>query len=70
MVSKNKTIYTDKQIEFQHINYDLVSEEEQNKIMQDVKKLGGGNAFPFVRIGKAVIGHNPEKFLTLLESIE
>ena len=37
--------------------------------MQDVKKLGGGNAFPFIKIGKeVVIGYNPEKFSILLES--
>ncbi len=68
---KTKQYFTDKQIEFQYINYDLASEEEQSKIMQDMKKLGGGNAFPFVRIGKeVVIGYNPEKFSTFLESSE
>ena len=68
---KTKQYFTDKQIEFQYVNYDLANEEEQSKIMQDMKKLGGGNAFPFVRIGKeVVIGYNPEKFSTLLESSE
>ena len=57
------------QIDFDYINYDLANEEEQSKIMQDMKELGGGNAFPFVNIGEEVIiGYNPEKFSTLLES--
>ena len=34
-----------------------------------MKESGGGNAFPFVKIGEdVVIGYNPEKFSTLLES--
>ena len=66
---KTKQYFTDMQIEFEYVNYDLANEEEQSKIMQDMKKLGGGNAFPFVKIGEeVVIGYNPEKFSTLLES--
>ena len=66
---KTKQYFTDMQIDFDYINYDLANEEVQSKIMQDMKKLGGGNAFPFVKIGEeVVIGYNPEKFSTLLES--
>lgn len=66
---KTKQYFTDMQIDFDYINYDLANEEEQSKIMQDMKELGSGNAFPFVKIGEEVIiGYNPEKFSTLLES--
>lgn len=66
---KTKQYFIDMQTNFDYINYDLANEEEQSKIMQDMKGLGGGNAFPFVKIGEdVVIGYNPEKFSTLLES--
>ena len=66
---KTKQYFTDSQTDFDYINYDLANEEEQNKIVQDMKESGGGNAFPFVKIGEdVVIGYNPEKFSTLLES--
>jgi glutaredoxin len=66
---KTKQYFTDKQTDFDYINYDLTNEEEQSKIMQDMKQLGGGNAFPLVKIGEEiVIGYNPEKFAALLES--
>jgi hypothetical protein len=56
-------------IDFNYINYDLANEEEQSKIMQDMKEFGGGSAFPFVKIGdEVIIGYNPEKFSTFLES--
>jgi glutaredoxin len=66
---KTKLYFTDMKIDFDYINYDLAKEEEQSKIMQDMKKFGGGSAFPCVKIGEEVIiGYNPEKFSTLLES--
>ncbi|WP_455279814.1 glutaredoxin family protein [[Eubacterium] cellulosolvens] len=66
---KTKQYFADMQIDFDYTNYDLANQEEQSKIMQNMKELGGGNAFPFIKIGEEVIiGYNPDKFSTLLKS--
>ena len=45
------------------MDYDLQGEEEQEKIIDEMTRLGGSMAFPFVKIGdKIVVGYNPEKY--------
>ncbi len=60
---KTKKFFKDKNIPFDYVDYDLASEEEQEKIGKDMQKYTGHIAFPFVRIGDdVIIGYNPEKF--------
>ncbi|VVB89698.1 Glutaredoxin [uncultured archaeon] len=65
---KTKQFFRDKNIPFEFVDYDLQSEEEQEKIMEEMSRLGSGSmAFPFVRIGNSiVVGYNPEKYSDLL----
>ncbi len=64
---KTKQFFKDKNIPFDYIDYDLQGEEEQEKIMKEMAMLGGGMAFPFVKIGDViVVGYNPEKYSELL----
>ena len=66
---KTKKFFQDRGIPFDFIDYDLASEDMQNKIAEEMMKGTGHIAFPFVRIGDVVvIGFNPERFEQLLKS--
>ncbi len=66
---KAKKFFRDKNIPFEYIDYDLVEEKEQEKIVEDIYKCGGATvaAFPFIEIDEeVVIGYNPETYSKLL----
>ncbi len=64
---KTKKFFKDNNIPFDYIDYDLAGKKEQEKIMEEMRKISGANAFPLVIIGEeAVVGYNPEKYSELL----
>jgi glutaredoxin len=64
---KAKKYFTDQNIPFQYIDYDLQSVQEQEKIEQEMKKRSGPLSFPWVLIGDdLVVGWNPGKYAELL----
>lgn len=65
---KAKEFFRDKNIPFEYVDYDLVGEKEQDKILETMIKCGDiAIAFPFVKIDKeAVVGYNPEIYSKLL----
>ncbi len=64
---KTKQYFTDHNIPFQYVDYDLQSVQEQEKIEQEMKKRGGALSFPWVLIGDdLVVGWNPAKYDELL----
>ena len=64
---KAKAYFTDRNIPFQYIDYDLQSVEEQERIEQETKKRSGPLSFPWVLIGDdLVVGWNPAKYDELL----
>lgn len=64
---KTKQFFKDKNIPFDYIDYDLQREEEQEKIVKEMERLGSGMAFPFVTIDdKIIVGYNPQKYSELL----
>jgi len=64
---KTKQFFKGKNVPFDYIDYDLASEEEQERIRKEMSKYGGSIAFPFVKIGEeVVVGYNPEKYGELL----
>jgi len=66
---KTKKFFKDKNVSFDFIDYDLASEDEQNRIAGEMMKHTGHISFPFVRIGDTVvIGFNPERYEQLLKS--
>jgi arsenate reductase-like glutaredoxin family protein len=66
---KTKEFFRARGIPFDFIDYDLASENEQNKIAAEMMKGTGNIGFPFVRIDDVVvIGFNPERFEQLLKS--
>jgi glutaredoxin len=63
---KTKKFFTDHNIPFDFIDYDLADEVTQKKIMSELD-ASGANGFPFVKIEKDVIhGYNPERYAALL----
>ncbi len=66
---KTKEFFRARDIPFDFVDYDLASENEQNKIASEMMKGIGDIGFPFVRIDDVVvIGYNPERFEQLLKS--
>jgi len=64
---KTKEFFRENKIPFEFVDYDLVSEEEQEKIQDEIQKLGGDGGFPFVIIDRSVIqGYNPEEYAKAL----
>jgi glutaredoxin len=63
-----KQFFRDKSIPFEHVDYDLVGEKEQKKILETMLKCGDtAIAFPFVKIdGEAVVGYDPQMYSKLL----
>jgi len=64
---KTKKYFTDHNIPFQYIDYDLQSVQEQEKIEQEMNKRSGPLSFPWVLIGdELVVGWNPAKYDELM----
>jgi glutaredoxin len=64
---KTKQYFTDHNVPFEYVDYDLKSVQEQEKIEEEMKKRGGALSFPWVLIGNdLVVGWNPAKYDELL----
>jgi len=64
---KAKRFFTKKKIPFECLDYDLVSDKEQERIMEVVNQHGGTGEFPFVIIGKdGINGYDPDEYAKLL----
>lgn len=63
---KTKKFFTDHDIPFEYIDYDLADEATQERIMTELD-AEGATGFPFVRIGdQAVIGYQPNVYGKIL----
>jgi glutaredoxin len=64
---KAKMYFTEHNIPFQYVDYDLQSTEKQEQIEQEMKKRSGALSFPWVLIGdEVVVGWNPAKYDELM----
>jgi glutaredoxin len=64
---KAKKFFKEQKIPVECVDYDLAGPKEQEKILAEMSRFGGGNSFPFVIIGSdAIEGFDPEKFAELL----
>lgn len=64
---KTKKFFNDHNIPFECVDYDLVGEDIQEKIMDEIKRHGVSISFPYVMIGeKIVVGYNPKKYSELM----
>ncbi|MDP4291623.1 MAG: glutaredoxin family protein [Bacteroidota bacterium] len=63
---KTKQSFTDWEIPFDCIDYDLSDEQTQEQIIEEMDECNA-NGFPFVKIGNDVVkGYNPSRYATLL----
>jgi glutaredoxin len=59
---KTKKFFTDHNVPFSYIDYDLADEATQAKISAELD-AAGVTGFPFVRIGDEIItGYQPERY--------
>lgn len=68
---KAKVYFTEKQIPFEFIEVDLLKGKEQEKAVEEVKKLVGDAVFPVTVIGgKAILGYKPNEFAEALKNVK
>lgn len=64
---KTKQFFQDRHVPFDFIDYDLASNDEQDRIVAHMRKYTSHVSFPFVLIGEEVVqGYNPEMYEKLL----
>jgi glutaredoxin len=64
---KTKKFFKENEVPFDHVDFDLASKEEQEKIIKEMRGYGVAIAFPFVKIdGEVVAGYNPDRYKELL----
>jgi len=62
-----KQFLKDKGIPFNYTDYDLATEDIQQKIEKEVQESGFSLAFPYAKINEqVVVGYNPQKLSELL----
>jgi len=60
---KTKKFFEEKKVPFTAIDYDKLNDDEQEKLMAEIKKDGCNGTFPFTRIGDACVqGYAPDEF--------
>ena len=65
---KAKKFFTERNIPFDFVDYDLADEATQKKILQELD-AAGATGFPFVKIGdKVIAGYQPELYAKALKS--
>lgn len=65
---KTKKFFRENNIPFEYTDYDLESEAEQKKIMEELIRLGCTGSFPVVIIQEQVIvGYNPDAYKKVLK---
>lgn len=64
---KAKQFFTESGVAFEFTDYDLATDEDQARIVEEIKNSGRSAAFPYVVIdGEVVVGWNPERYKELL----
>ena len=59
---KTKKFFTEHNVPFSYVDYDLADEATQAKISEELD-AAGATGFPFVRIGEEIItGYQPERY--------
>jgi len=65
---KAKKFFTDRNIPFTDIDYDLADEATQSRILQELD-AAGASGFPYARIGdQIIVGYQPERYASALGS--
>jgi glutaredoxin len=63
---KTKRYFTEHDVDFDFIDYDLADEATQESIIRELD-AAGASGFPFVRIGNEIVeGYRPDRYAELL----
>lgn len=63
---KTKQFFTERDIPFEYIDYDLADETTQQRILRELDEAGA-SGFPFVKIGNNIVeGYRPDRYAELL----
>ncbi len=63
---KTKKYFTEHNVPFEFVDYDLADAPTQDQIMRELE-AAGANGFPFVRIGDRIVeGYQPARYAELL----
>jgi glutaredoxin len=63
---KTKKFFTDHEIPFADIDYDLADQTTQERITREID-AAGASGFPFVRIDdQVIVGYQPERYSSAL----
>lgn len=65
---KTKKYFEEKNVPFETVDYDKLDDDNQARLMKEIKGRGCTGSFPFTRIGDACVqGYDPGEFDRLLE---
>ncbi len=63
---KTKKFFTEHNVPFDFIDYDLADEATQQNIMKELD-AAGATGFPFVRVGdETIVGYQPDRYTRAL----
>lgn len=66
---KAKQWFADNRVSFDHVDVDLLPDDEQDAVAERAFALSGARRYPVVVInGEVVAGYNPDRYLELLKS--
>lgn len=66
--AKTKQFFKSKNVPFDFVDYDLADNDEQDRIVADMRQHTENVSFPYVIIGdKIVQGYNPDKYEQILK---
>lgn len=64
---KTKRFMNENGIEYDAVDVDLLTGNEQDELLKEIEKLTGRRSFPVVVIGdEVIVGHNEEKLRKVL----
>jgi len=63
---KTKKFFTEHEVPYTYIDYDLADQTTQERITREVD-AAGASGFPFVRIGdQVIVGYQPDRYSSAL----
>ncbi|MDH3365767.1 MAG: glutaredoxin family protein [Thermoplasmata archaeon] len=64
---KTKRFLSEKGIDYEAVDVDLLTSSEQDDVLEEIEKLTGKRSFPVVIIGdEVIVGHNEDKLRQVL----
>jgi glutaredoxin-like protein NrdH len=63
-----KKYLTENSVEYDFVDVDLLTGDEKQRVIDEVKELSGGTSFPVIKVGdEIIVGFNKVRLKELLE---